>query len=248
VLPVKPIENLYRGRRKILDFLEKKVPRIVVIGGGPAGVEICGNAARLSEERRAASITLLAGSCLLPRLPQRARRIALKSLYSRGVEVREGAKAARIEKDVIRLENGLRISYDVCFLAVGIKPPDLFVKSGLHTGEEGGLAVNTFLQSIRYPEIFGGGDCISFLPGPLEKVGVYAVRQSSVLQYNLLAALKKKTLTPFNPSRNYFLILNLGNGRGLFWWRSWAWDGKSAFFIKNCIDRRFMRMFHNKIV
>jgi NADH dehydrogenase FAD-containing subunit len=42
---------------------------------------------------------------------------------------------------------------------------------------------------VAYPEIFGGGDCISFEKKPLDKVGVYAVRQNPILYTNLLAAL-----------------------------------------------------------
>jgi NADH dehydrogenase FAD-containing subunit len=103
--------------------------------------------------------------------------------------------------------------------------------------------VNSFLQSDRYRQVFGGGDCIHFMPRPLEKVGVYAVRQNPVLRHNLLASLEGKALEPFKPGRNYLLILNLGDGRGLFWRRPWLWDGKAAFFIKNRIDRNFMRMF-----
>ena len=243
VLPVKPIENLYEGHRKILDLLKKKVPRIVTIGGGPAGVEISGNIARLVKGRGKAEIKLLAGGSLLPRLPQRARRIASGSLISRGVEIVEEARTRRVGTEWIHLQDGRRLPYDFCLIAVGVRPPDLFAKSGLRAGEDGALAVNPFLQSIQYPEIFGGGDCIQFLPRSLGKVGVYAVRQNPVLYHNLLAALEEETLAPFRPGRDYFLILNLGDGRGLFWWRSWAWDGKSAFFLKDRIDRRFMRKF-----
>jgi NADH dehydrogenase FAD-containing subunit len=243
VLPAKPIENLYEGHRKILDLLAKKVPRIVTIGGGPAGVEISGNIARLVKGRGRAEIQLLAEGRLLPRLPERARSIAFGSLISRGVEIVEGARARHVGTDRIHLQDGRRLPYDLCFIAVGVRPPDLFTESGLRTGQDGALAVNPFLQSIQYPEIFGGGDCIRFLPRTLGKVGVYAVRQNPVLHHNLLAVLEEEALKPFRPGRDYFLILNLGDGRGLFWWRSWAWDGKPAFFIKNRIDRRFMKKF-----
>jgi len=243
VFPVKPVENLLRGRQTILDLLGKKVPRIVTIGGGPAGVEVSGNLARLAKGRGVAEIKLLAGSRLLQRLPEKARRVAAASLISRGVEIMEGTRTERVAPGLVELRDGRRIPYDVCFVAVGVAPPDLFASSGLPTGEDGGLAVNPYLQSIRYPEIFGGGDCIHFLPRPLEKVGVYAVRQNRVLRRNLFAALEERTLEPFNPGRSYFLILNLGDGRGLFWWRSRVWVGKAAFFIKNRIDQKFMKRF-----
>jgi NADH dehydrogenase FAD-containing subunit len=244
VLPVKPIENLYKGRQRILDLLtEKAAPRIVTVGGGPAGVEISGNAERLVAGKGKAEITLLTGRRLLPGWPEKARRMTYRSLTSRGVRIEEAARTEHIESDRVYLQDGSRVPYDVCFVAVGVTPPDLFVKSGLPTGEDGGLRVNEFLQCNEHPEIFGGGDCIHFLPRSLDKVGVYAVRQNPVLRHNLLAALQGNSLKIFRPGRGYLLILNLGDSRGLFWRGSWVWDGKLAFFIKNHIDRKFMRKF-----
>ena len=56
-------------------------------------------------------------------------------------------------------------------------------------GPDGGLRVNEYLQSVDHPEVFGGGDCIYFEDRPMDKVGVYAVRENPVLYHNLKAAL-----------------------------------------------------------
>ena len=79
---------------------------------------------------------------------------------------------------------------DFIFLALGVKPAPIFRDSGIPTGPEGGLLVNNYLQSSSYPDIFGGGDCIYFQDKPLDKVGVYAVRQNPVLLNNLMARLE----------------------------------------------------------
>lgn len=243
ILPVKPIENLYEGRRKIRHLIERGVPRIVTVGGGPAAVEVAGNIAGLVKGKGDVEMRILAGGSLLSGMPEKARDIATRSLLGRGVDIVEGPRTRLIDPKGIDLEDGRRISYDVCFLAVGVRPSGLFRKSKIRTGEDGGLAVNPYLQSVQHPEIFGGGDCIHFLPGSLEKVGVYAVRQNPVLYHNLLAALEGRPLKPFVPGRKYFLILNLGDGRGLFRYHHWVWAGKTAFLIKDRIDRNFIRKF-----
>ncbi len=74
--------------------------------------------------------------------------------------------------------------------------------------------VNRFLQSTTHPEIFGGGDCIYFQKSPMDKVGVYAVRENPVLFHNLLAGMEGGNLQPFDPGGNYLLIFNLGDGEG----------------------------------
>ena len=79
---------------------------------------------------------------------------------------------------------------------------------------------------MDYPHIFGGGDCISFQPQPLAKVGVYAVRQNPILFHNLSAALEGQKLVPFDPGGAYLLIFNLGDGKGIFWKKNWVWEGR----------------------
>lgn len=63
----------------------------------------------------------------------------------------------------------------------------------------GGLLVNKYLQCTAHPEIFGGGRCIYFKDRPLDKVGVYTVRQNPVLYQNLMASLEETVLQPFDP-------------------------------------------------
>jgi hypothetical protein len=74
-------------------------------------------------------------------------------------------------------------------------------------------------------------------------VGVYAVRQNPVLDHNLLAALEGRELIPFDPGGAYLLIFNMGNGKGIFWKKNWVWGGRWAFYLKDYIDRRFMRTY-----
>jgi NADH dehydrogenase FAD-containing subunit len=247
IVPVKPIDRLDQARLAILKELQERPLRLLVVGGGPAGTELAGNLRRLvqSDERkgRETTITLVAGRRLLPGLPESVRQLALASLGRSQVEVHEGVRAEQVRDGRAVLDSGSVLSYDFAFLALGIEPPPLFRDSGLPTGADGGLLVDENLQAVDHPGIFGGGDCISFRPRPLDKVGVYAVRQNPVLLHNLLAALEGRKLKVFEPQADYLLIFNLGDGRGIFRRRNWVWDGRPAFWLKDRIDRRFMRRF-----
>ena len=108
---------------------------------------------------------------------------------------------------------------------------------------DGGLRVNRFLQCVDRADIFGGGDCIHFDERPLDKVGVYAVRQNPVLVQNLTSQLEGGVLQPFDPGGDYLLIFNMGDGTGIFKKKSVTFGGRFAFMIKDYIDRRFMRKF-----
>lgn len=244
VTPVKPIINLLKARRHLLHNLAGRCQELLVVGGGPAGVELAGNLWRLvSLAGGEARITLLAGSRLLKQFPDRVRQKALLSLTGRNIRVLEGARATSVTEGRATLNDGCSLNYDMAFIAAGVEPSPIFRDSGLPVGEDGGLLVNEHLQSTAHSELFGGGDCISLQGRPLAKVGVYAVRQNPILHANLLAALEGRKLVSFKPQPRYMLILNLGNRRGLLCKGPWVWEGRLPFLFKDWIDRRFMKAF-----
>jgi NADH dehydrogenase FAD-containing subunit len=244
VFPVKPIINLLKARKAILELVRGEKLRILVVGGGPAGLELAGNTWKLIHDQGGkAQITLLAGKRLMGNFPDKVRRLALKSFQARKLELIEGAHLNALERGCARLDDGREIPFEVTLLALGVKPSPLFSDSGLPTGADGGMLVNESLHALDHPNIFGGGDCISFQARPLDKVGVYAVRQNPVLFHNLLASLEGQNLISFHPQDDYLLIFNLGDGRGIFRRKNWVWHGRLAFILKNYIDRKFMRKF-----
>jgi len=244
VVPVKPVFNLLQARRLIVPDLKQKAMNLIVVGGGPAGVEVTANLWRLVNQNRGkATIKLIAGRKLLGGLPEKVRSKALRSLTGRDITVTEGRHVKEITRDEIRLTDGSSNPFDVAFMALGVQPSRIFRDSGIPTGPDGGLLVNAYLQSVAHPEMFGGGDCISFAEGPLAKVGVYAVRQNPILYHNLLAALEGKEMKTFMPQKDYMLIFNMGNGRGILWKKNFLWEGRLAFLLKDYIDRKFMRKF-----
>jgi NADH dehydrogenase FAD-containing subunit len=164
-------------------------------------------------------------------------------LARKGVEIIEAGYVRQIEADRVVVENGQEYKADIIFPAVGVRPSLIFAKSGLPVGPDGGLRVNEYLQSVAYPNVFGGGDCIYFEAQPLDKVGVYAVRQNPVLYGNLMACLEGGPLARFTPGGKYLLIYNLGDGEGILSKWSLTFSGRLAFAIKDWIDRRFIRAF-----
>jgi len=245
VFAVKPIINLLKARERILDMVTSGGRiHLVVVGGGPAGVELSANAWRLLRDAGGeADITLVTGSGLLPGVPERAGKLARSSLTARGIHILQDVAVLRLQAGRAELEDGRSIPYDLALVATGVRPSSLFGDSGMPTGRDGGLLVNRYLQSVAHPDIFGGGDCVSLEGAELRRVGVYAVRQNPILYHNLMAALEDRELRPFRPGGAFLLILNMGDGRGIFWKKGLVLDGRAAFVFKDFLDRRFMRRF-----
>ncbi|WP_339132581.1 MAG: FAD-dependent oxidoreductase [Candidatus Electrothrix sp. GW3-4] len=242
---VKPIERLFKARQRILELGAKQRIRIAVVGGGPSAVEIAGNIWRLGQEpgMQEPAITVFAGRSLMPHHSPGVRQRAVASLAARSIKVISNTRVQQIHQRQLFDSEGITHKFDIIFVAVGVQPNRLIGESGIPTGPQGGMLVNRYLQSIKHTRIFGGGDCIDFQDRPLDKVGVYAVRQNPILRHNLMAALTGERMQAFAPGGKYLLIFNLGDGTGILSKWSMVLGGRLAFFIKDWIDRRFMRTF-----
>jgi len=244
IIPVKPIENLYTIGRVIEQRLKKESLRVLVIGGGAAGVEIAGNLYHLTKPASGSlDITLLSQSDILARHAPKMRNLALASFARKSIHVYERVSVTRLSDTEAFLPDGSALPFDYAINAAGIRPTKVFRHSSLPVGNDGGLLTNEYLQGVNHPRIFGGGDCISFTPKPLNRVGVYAVRQGPVLYKNIIAALSCGKLRPFQPQASYLSALNMGDGSGLLTWRSLVLSGRFPFILKNAIDKNFMKRF-----
>lgn len=244
---VKPIERLLEAKKRFVEMVSQKTVEVGIVGGGPSAAEIAGNLLQLARKSggHAPSITIFSGRRLMDRFPEPVRMRVERDLQRRGVRIIANDYVAAITSDDIRLRSGQTHAADLVFLALGVVPSPIFEASGLPTGPDGGLRVNRFLQSTAYPNLFGGGDCIYFEDRPMDKVGVYAVRENPVLYHNLVAALEGNDLQAFDPGGDYLLIFNLGDRTGVLHKRWLTFGGRPAFIVKDFIDRRFMRTFQS---
>lgn len=244
VFPVKPVENLYYARNKIRELSLKRKISVAIIGGGPAASEIAASIHSLcGKEGRIIPLIDLYCERFMPGFPHFFSSMVRKNLISKGIRINEGFTASKIKAGRIMAYDGRTRRPDVMFVATGVTPSKVFGESGIMTGPEGGMSVNRYLQAQDWPEIFGAGDCIHFKDRPLDKAGVYAVRQAPVLFRNICAFLEGKSLTSFEHGGEYMMILNMGLGLGILKKRGIVFSGKSAFMLKDQIDRRFMSRF-----
>lgn len=246
--PVKPVENMENLHWELRSLKENgpgRKPRVLVVGGGPAGCEMACNSLRVLEDHGIDGEVTLANAnpVLLKSAPRRAQKKIEEFLRSRGVRVMLESEVVKIEKDAAYTRDGTRIEFDLFILAVGIKPPSIFRESGLRTGPDDGLWINEYLQSVTDPRIFGGGDSVAFQGEALTRLGVFAIRQGPVIFHNLQAFLEGGQMQEFKPQPVFLYILNLGNHEGLAIWGPLVWSGKNAWRLKDYIDVKFMKLF-----
>ena len=233
--------------------------RIVVVGSGAAGVELalCVEA-RLAAQGTACAVTLTGErDRILPGASDALREHVERELERRGVALRLGVRATRVEPGAVALVEPTaneaheaaevseqHVPADVVLWASGAAPQPRFDASALPTDEAGFVRTRSTLQVEGHDDLFAVGDCAALIDHAwVPRAGVYAVREGPVLDRNLRARLRGDPLRRYRPQHDFLALINYGGHRaaGGKWGR--AAEGERVWRLKDRIDRRFMERF-----
>jgi selenide,water dikinase len=113
----------------------------------------------------------------------------------------------------------------------------------LELDADGFIRVTDTLQTVTDPNIFAAGDVASMINYPLEKAGVFAVRQGPPLAENLRRAVQGRPLEPFRPQGRWLALISTGDRHAVASRGPLCLQGDWVWRWKDWIDRRFMRKF-----
>ncbi|HUE96954.1 MAG TPA: FAD-dependent oxidoreductase [Longimicrobiaceae bacterium] len=247
---LRPLQRAVELRERLESLADAGgTARVVVVGGGAAGVEVA-LAVRRALERRGGhpSVAVVDRETeILQDYPGRARRIARDLLNARGIDVRTGREVNRIEPGRVSFVRGDPIAADLVIWATGPAAPPLMRESGLPCTPDGFLMVRSSLQVPGEEGIWGAGDCVDVEGYDVPKAGVFAVRQGPVLTRNLRAAIAGEEPTPYRPQGAFLSILNTADDRALLRWRALLSHSRAAWRLKDWIDRRWMARFRTPL-
>jgi selenide,water dikinase len=216
---------------------------IAVVGGGAAGVEV---ALALDERVRRAGPTpqvtvFNAGGSILPDYSAALRARAEHILARRGVEVRTGRRVERVEPDGVVDSTGERTPSHLTVWLTGAAPTAILHASELPKDPHGYFLVDATLRSADGAPIWGAGDCIGIEGHPtLAKAGVYAVRESPILDRNIRTHLTGGTPVRYDPQSSFLALLNTADGKALLRWKAIISHSRWAWWLKDRIDRQFV--------
>ncbi len=181
---LKTLDDAQRIRRELLMAFEKaentsdpderrRLMTIVVVGGGPTGVELAGACSELahtvlrSDFRRIdpahAKIILVEGSPrLLGQLPESLGQEAHDRLVEMGVEVRCGVRVLDIRKGEVHLAEGILLAENILW-AAGVGASPLAAKLGCEIDRAGRAKASQDLSVPGHPEVFAIGDIVALV-------------------------------------------------------------------------------------
>jgi len=250
-LPIKPVDGFVRGWQAIEDRLRNHGGefRIVVVGGGAGGTEIClALQHRVTSARSGARVAfaiVTETSELLPTHGAGVRERLMRVVRERGIDLHLGRRVARVASGMLHCESDETVPFDAAIWVTNAAAAEWLSKSGLATDERGFIAVNERLQSLSHPFVFAAGDVAALAGYRLAKSGVFAVREGPPLARNLRSACRGESLGRYRPQRHHLALISTGDKYAIASRGSWSAEGAWLWRLKNHIDRRWMRMYQD---
>ncbi len=232
---------------------------IVIIGGGPTGVELAGIMATIARDvlhkdfrqidtRKTRVLLLEGGSRILPAFPEHLSDAALVDVTELGVEVRLGAIVTRIEDDAVHVGKE-RIATRSVFWAAGNAASPLGGMLGVQLDKIGRVMVEPDLSIPGHPEVFVAGDLAlvrrendTLVPG----VAPAANQEGAWAARNILRTLRRQERRPFR----YFNkgdLATIGRYRAIADFGSIDFTGIPAWLLWLFVHIMYLVGFRNRV-
>jgi NADH dehydrogenase len=214
--PLKTLHDALRLRGHLLTRFETASANaggpvdlgIVVVGGGPTGVEMAGGLRELIDRvfakdypdlaLKPTSITLVeaADRVLGPFDPSLSDRAA-EILRRRNIDVELGVGVDHVEPGIVVLRDGRRLSAGTIVWAAGVTASPVAGLLGIDLGRGGRIPVDGSLSLAGHPNVFAIGD-IALPPGdPLPQVAQPAIQGGNYVAKQIAARLAGRQTVPF---------------------------------------------------
>lgn len=255
-IAVKPITRFNERWLTLLARIQRNpgTTTVAVVGAGAGGVELLlAMQFRLRNELRLLGrnpdelvFHLFTNTTdILPTHNRRVRRWFDEVLAQRQVRVHRNAAVSEVMPGRLKTEHGELFDADEIVWVTRAGGAAWLRDTGLALNEDGFIKVTDTLQTVTDPHIFAAGDIASMHNYPLEKAGVFAVRQGPPLTHNLRLSVTGGQLKAYHPQSRWLALISTGDKYAV---ASRGWLGFAGAWVwrwKDWIDQSFMRNFQN---
>ena len=253
---VKPIHLFNQRWLALLERVQRHAgkTRIAVVGAGAGGVELTlAMQYRLRRELQALgrdpndlNFHLFSSDAnILPTHNHRVRRSFERVLSERQVVLHTRCRVTQVGAASLQTADGEVQAMDEIVWVTQAGGAPWLGQTGLALDGAGFIQVNEHLQSLSDPHVFAAGDIASLMHRPLEKAGVFAVRQGKPLAANLRRSVQGTPLLSYRPQRHWLALISTGDKHAVASRGPLSWQGDWVWRWKDWIDRRFMNKFQS---
>lgn len=271
VYELKSAEDALAIRQQVLRNLElaerietakrQKLTNIIIVGGGPTGVELAGAFADLIKRNLARNfrnfdaenqriILIEAQSRLLTAFATEQSEYTRKHLENQGVEVRLNSMVNDIQKGQLTLKDGETIHSDIIIWAAGVEGTPLVRTLGVELTRSGQVPVDENLAISGYPEVSVIGDTAAVIQqngSPVPGVAPAATQEGTYVAQKIIREIEgDKRKNPFR-YRDKGKMAIVGKGSAVVeigGWRTKGWLGWSIWLLVHLL---FLIDFRSKL-
>lgn len=179
---------------------------VVIVGGGVSGVEALGEILRRRAQGDEFNIHVIEQeSRILEQQPEGLASDAALRFAPYPVTLHTDAAIRRVDARSVTLENGEKLTADLCIWSAGMTLPGFLRDAGLNDAGDEWLPVDDTLRSRHTDNVFIAGDCAA-LPEPVRKQAYHAMAMGEVAGDNISRLLCDRPLRRFRPAPMPMLI------------------------------------------
>lgn len=196
-----------RIARRLARLAKRRTPaRVVIIGGGLAGVEALGEILRRYRDADSGiELTLVeAQDRLLPQSPAVLDRHIRRVCAPHAVSVLCGTAVSELSAGTVTLADGQQLGSDLTIWTGGPTPPELLARSGL-AGSSGWAPVDKFLCSTQQSAVYIAGDAAE-LPRPQARQAYHSLDMGACVARNLRRKVRGRQPARYWPSGKPVLV------------------------------------------
>ena len=184
----------------------KRRASVVVVGGGVTGIEVVGEILRRREQGDEFNIHVVeVEPDILDEQLDGLASDAQERFAPYPVTVHTNTAIAQVNAKSVVLDNGEKLTADLCIWSAGMVLPEFLRDAGLNEADDQWLPVDDTLQSVYADNIFIAGDCAT-LPEPVRKQAYYAMDMGEVAGDNIGRLLEGRGLKSFRAKPMPMLI------------------------------------------
>jgi NADH dehydrogenase len=269
---LKTLDDALRIRSQILLAFEKaenegdraehdRLLTIVIVGGGPTGVELAGAFAELTRtvlhrdfrriDPTQARIILIEGSpAVLSNLPPDLSASAQRQLEALGVQVRSRTRVKNIRAGEVELDNGEIIRTANILWAAGVSTTPVTQKLGVELDKTGRIKVNPDLSLPGHPEIFAIGDLALVLQHDGQPVPGVSPAAMQMGKHAAKIIANEIAKVPARPAFKYWdkgTMATIGRSAAVAWIGKFKLSGRLAWLMWLFVHLLFLVGFRNRV-